>query len=823
MSKCPASLIQFWFVTTIGATIGVIIAGSQGAIAQVRPDNSGETSVSSSGNDWLIGSGAQRANSLFHNLIDFKIVAGGTADFKVNATASPPVDRVVVYIKNAAEVNGTIRIVDQVLNPITSDLFFLSPNGITFGTSAFLDVRGAFFVTTANKLTFNDGVVFENGGVGDPSGLLTQRPIAFGFGPTPGAIRAITETPPIGENGVNLNLGSNLTALAFLGGNVDLKNRGIQAPKDGLYLGSVQGNQTIQIGPGSKPGDRIDLIYPAQLDQLGLVQLTHRSFLTSRSGGGDIEVTAKDIKMTEYFIIDGKYLGGFIEAENANITFLGQNIQIDASGIVYNNGNLTFTSGSNTQGQLSISTTGIGKASPSGTGKLKLLSQNINMDHFGLSPKGGDVFIDGQAIDVSAFSIESAGGLIDISATKSANVSDFLVSSGVGSITINSPMVDISKGNIFVTNGAIVVNSGLGSDPLVGNGISISDVKVNAAAGNISLNSQTSILLDANTKLTTTGSGSINLVSQSSISLENNSEILAEGSSDLSLSGDVITLNKSRILSDGSGDLNLSGRTLDLTASLIRKDGLTSPGSIAEFNLGPFDSISLRDSSRIEVSNWVNFRIQTDRLTVEDAPASRVRYRPPVQFSPDSKFPADVSFSCDQAGNCDSIQGQPLEPIPDSPDPESPDPEAPRPESPHPESPLKSPGVADLPASPVESTASPKVVAISLSGRDSSSQNALNLRCQGPIARQVLFQRSGRGGLLATPGASLATDVFQDFGGQGLGSSPRSAAPIASAHRIAPLEAQNWQIDPQGRISLLASAAVMGDRASQECPDPLTQ
>jgi hypothetical protein len=94
-------------------------------------------------------------------------------------------------------------------------------------------VRGALFVTTANRLTFDDGVVFENGRVSAASGFSTHKPIEFGFGPTPGAIRAVTETTPIGNNAVNLNLGPNLTALAFLGGNVELKNRGLQAPAGG--------------------------------------------------------------------------------------------------------------------------------------------------------------------------------------------------------------------------------------------------------------------------------------------------------------------------------------------------------------------------------------------------------------------------------------------------------------------------------------------------------------------------------------------------------------------------------------------------------------
>jgi filamentous hemagglutinin family protein len=385
MSKCPVSLIQIALI----ATIGGIMARSQMAIAQVTIDSSSGSSVSFDGDKyWTIGSGIRQSNSLFHNLADFKIPEGGTAEFQVNPELNPNIDRVIVHIKNAAIVNGTISISEKLPNgsfePKTADLFFLSPNGIIFGSSAFLDIRGALFATTANKITFNDGVIFENGVSNSVSGsLTTHQPIGFGFGPTPGSIRLLPETTPIGNNPINLNLGSNLTSLAFLGGDIELKNRGLQAPTGGLYLGSVQGNTTIQLGPQSMPVDRLDLIYPTQLNQLGLIQLTHRSFLTSETG--NIEVTAKDIRITEYFIIDGEYLGGYVGSETGDITFAGQNIQIEATGINYNNGDVTFTSGSNTQGQLNLSMSGINKSSPEGTGTVALISQTIDMERFGIS------------------------------------------------------------------------------------------------------------------------------------------------------------------------------------------------------------------------------------------------------------------------------------------------------------------------------------------------------------------------------------------------------------------------------------------------------
>jgi hypothetical protein len=331
--------------------------------------------------------------------------------------------------------------------------------------------------------------------------------------------------------------------------------------------------------------------------------------------------------------------------------------------------------------------------------------------------------------------------------------------------------------------------------------------------------------VDTRAKLIARGNGSISLDSNL-IFLGENSDILTQGSGDLRLSGDTITLDRSTISSTGSGDLSLSGQSLDMTSSSITKVGAATPGVIANFNLGAFESISLRDNSQINASRWVNFVIDADRITLEDYPTSRIGYRSPAQLSPASRFPIDFSFSCTDSGDCESMRIQPLEPIPEPPvDPPSvPD----RPTLPVeiPGSPVEIPGSpVEMPTSPVEPASSPKVVTISLSGRDSSSQNALNLRCQSPIARQVLFQRSGRGGLLATPSSPVTADVFQDFGGQGLGSlTTRSAPPIASGQPTAArtvLEAQNWQVDPQGRISLIASMAVTGDRTSKECPDSL--
>jgi filamentous hemagglutinin family protein len=1083
MSKCPASLIQFWFITTIGATIGAIVAGAQGAIAQVSNDPLGETSVSSSGNTWVIGAGSQRANSLFHNLIDFKIQSGITALFKVDPAFNPNVDRVVTYVRNAAEVNGNLRIVDQFLNLKTADLFLLSPNGITFGPSAFLDVRGALFVTTANRLTFDDGVVFENGWVSAASGFPTHKPIEFGFGGITGRINVNAAPFPVTNTPRDLSLGPNLTSLVLLGNEVEVNNRRINSPRDGLDIGAVSPDQVVGVSQQTSPGNQVLLSYPSSLDNLGLVEIKQAATIFGQNAvvdivgrritiedsprsnrdsikteNGTVNLIAKDLQITggkissqtgainlrtqnlqinfsDIYNANGaisllatqsidmtgnqissqagainlsaqsidasnniiyndsgstnllstqaiNLIGGQITSQAGSIDLSGQNINANGSTISNTNGNIDLTAKniqltgstiSNQVGNISLNAGSIQETGSSirnqagdiyltaeniravrgqinsqdgdliidnnglntgsfifrdlaigdardpqapdienrgtpGLGSISIVGNSIDVSAAGIGTKG-DITVSGNQVNLSGLGIRSDSGAINLSGdtvaidqytivSKSGNVSlsgrsistsqgGFTTETGQvvvaatetvdldrtglkssnGDIQVSAPQIDMQdidlsaqgqgriqlsgetitlsrgrlasdsgninfSGNSFVLD-SLLMKSETGNIQLDGSSISVSDSTIRNDTGNISLNSTGSIILDQEANVMTTGSGLIQLTSKNSITLKNgsaidarqngsvsldsplislaNGSISTSGSGSLSLLGGDTLLNQSAVSSTGSGKLNLSGKTLDLTASSINKSGLPAPGAFADFNLGEFGSIALRDSSKISALGRVNFTVITDRLTFEDFPASSISYTAPTRLLPKSKFPADfLGFSCNESGFC-SITRTPVA-------------QDPLPEPPAPRSPAKA-VTSELPASPVEPASSPKAIAIPISGRDSSSQSALNLRCQGPIARQVLFQRSGRGGLLATPGASLATDVFQDFGGQGLGSSPRSAAPIASAVATPAmaLEAQNWQVDSQGRISLLASAAVTSDRASQECPDPLTQ
>jgi filamentous hemagglutinin family protein len=880
MSNCPASLIQRCFIPAIGATIAGLVAGSQGAIAQVSADSGSNTSVSFGSNTWTIGLGTQRANSLFHNLINFKILEGELVDFKVDSGSYSNVDRVVAYIKNAAEINGNIRIVDQLLQPKPADLILLSPNGISFGTSAYLDVRGALFATTANKLTFDDGVVFEDGRVSIASGLLTHKPIKFGFGLTPGTIRAATETTPIGDNAANLNLGPNLTALAFLGNNIELKNRGILAPSDGLYLGAVQGNTTIQLGARSAPGDRLDFIYPTRFDQLGLIQLTHRSSLQSLNTGGDIEVTAKDINMTDYFIVEGLYKGGYIASENGDVTFLGQNIKIEASGIYYNNRNLTFTSGNIDQGQLILDFSGVNKITQEGIGKLQLLSQSIDLNRFGMSPKGGEISIVAETVDLSKFFIDSEGGLISINATRKVSADDFLVKVGSNAIDINSPLIDIDHGKVEGTanisgdsvllevvdfqagNGFVNISgtdnlsvykstfsSQNGTVQLSGDVISIvgglpdragpdienPDPTPRISADNISIlagnkldikdefliaSTGGDILLEGN-KLSLSGTVINNSTGNTTLMgdlLRLQDSAISNTSGSINLDGGTIDLDSTSIDSNGAGSLYLSGESLALNGSQITKNSPVN-GVLPVFFIEFQNSIVLDGGSTVSARNFVTVSLDAERINIADDPNSKISVFAPTKYSLSERLSASgFGFNCSSDGSCSfgklMLPNIPEPNIPDIPEPNIPEPNIPEPTA-------KVATQSELPSPPIEPTSSPKVAAIPLSARDSSSQNALNLRCQGPIARQVLLQRSGRGGLLSTPGATVAADVFQDFGGL----TPRSTPPIASAPTATTtaLEAQNWQVDPQGRISLLASVAVTNDRASQKCPDLSTQ
>jgi hypothetical protein len=551
-------------------------------------------------------------------------------------------------------------------------------------------------------------------------------------------------------------------------------------------------------------------------------------------------------------------------SQTGNINLKAENILINTGLINSQDGNTSFDNGGASTGTFVILNAQIGNnssLSSSSNGNIDILGNSITISNSGLKAIG-DIAVRGNQVNLTRLGIENGSGNINLSGGK-LTLQEYGITSA-GDISLKAQESSIRTGSITadgqITIGSspndtiAIANSTIEGDTkdirFTGDVISVVDTSIKNSDGSIIFDATNRISLTDKAKLTTTGNGAIDLVSQNSISLSNQSELTVRDTGRMLIQGNSILLDDSKITSDGPGDLSLSGQSLDLSGSAIRKMRPNPQGTTANLNLGPFNSITLQQRSTIDAQKSVDLMINTTALTI-DFLSSQITYSPPGQLS--GSLPANFEPSCTgnscQIRQVTVVRPDPTPPLPPelapAPDPLVPESARIRPApllpEPVPESaritpaPLvtepapvvpNSPAAAselsvvsslatnDLPADPSESNSRPKSVAVApFITRDSASQQTLYFRCKSPIARTVLLQQSGRGGLLSTPGAGMTSAVFQDWGGGQIQSQPRSIAPEASPV----MEAHDWQVDDRGRVLLLAGQAIEGDRASHYC------
>jgi filamentous hemagglutinin family protein len=123
-----------------------------GHLAQVLPDSTLNTTVTTQENLTTIRGGTTAGTNLFHSFEEFSVNTGQTVKFD-NA----------LQIENIfSRVTGTEQsLIDGIITTNnTASLWLLNPNGILFGPNARLDIGGTFYGTTANTVHFSDGTNF---------------------------------------------------------------------------------------------------------------------------------------------------------------------------------------------------------------------------------------------------------------------------------------------------------------------------------------------------------------------------------------------------------------------------------------------------------------------------------------------------------------------------------------------------------------------------------------------------------------------------------------------------------------------------------------
>lgn len=251
----------------------------------VLPDGSTQTLIGGSGDcsaNCLITGTSRAGENLFHSFERFNVPAAVTVTFDGTGMR-----QILTRVTGgqASEIRGRLAVTG------TANLFLLNPQGILFHPTATLQMQGSFVGSTANRLQFADGTEFTTL-TATPPLLTVSTPIGVSFGSNPGPIQVEGASLPL--SGPPPAIASNRT-LAFLGGDVTIRNSRLAAPDGSLLLHSAGADSALALH-SSPTGFELGM----DQDNLGGGLLSiQNSLLTvrGRNGGGQIQLQGGQIQL----------------------------------------------------------------------------------------------------------------------------------------------------------------------------------------------------------------------------------------------------------------------------------------------------------------------------------------------------------------------------------------------------------------------------------------------------------------------------------------------------------------------------------------------
>ncbi len=281
----------------------------------VKPDSKNDSEINITG-------GATAGRNLFHSFEKFGLDEGQTANFISN----PLIQNILMRVKggDASVINGLIQVTGG-----NSNLYFMNPAGIVFGSGASLNVPAAFIATTANGIGFGNQW-FNAAGVNDYASLV-GTPSQFGFTMSqPGAI----------ANNAFLSSNGNIV---LIGGTV-LSTGGIASWGGQVVVATVPGERVVRI---TQPGQILGLeVEPLSTQSnlpnnwsipiASLPQLLTGGNVTDASSvtvtGDKVVLTGSGIQVKE-----GDIATTSIYAQNVTLAAAGNQLKIEEAIFTINN------------------------------------------------------------------------------------------------------------------------------------------------------------------------------------------------------------------------------------------------------------------------------------------------------------------------------------------------------------------------------------------------------------------------------------------------------------------------------------------------------
>ena len=261
-------------------TSGVILPAS----SQVNSDNTTNTTVNTSGNNFNILNGIQKGNNLFHSFKEFSIPTGGSATFQTKAAIENIINRVTGG--NISNIDGLIKASGN------ANLFLINPNGIVFGENARLDIGGSFLATTAESLLFEDGFNYSAINSQETPLLTVSVPIGLQYG---------NNSSPIQLQKSHLSVSPTKT-LALLGGDVVINGGSLKASGGKVELGGLSIEGKIDITP--------TVNFPKQTSK-GNISINNAAVVdVSSVNGGSIAINVFNFQMSGESILQAGLIPG---------------------------------------------------------------------------------------------------------------------------------------------------------------------------------------------------------------------------------------------------------------------------------------------------------------------------------------------------------------------------------------------------------------------------------------------------------------------------------------------------------------------------------
>jgi filamentous hemagglutinin family protein len=488
-------------------------------------------------------------SNLFHSFESFNLTSSESATFTAPATSS--YDNVVSRVTgdSASSIDGLLRSTIP-----GTDFYFMNPHGVVFGSSAQIDVPGAFHVTTADYVRLgNNGLFYAD--LGQDSILTTAPPVAFGFlAANPGALVVAGQ----------LEVDSGRT-LSLAGGDLRISAAQVLAPGGRINAVSVTGVGEIEL-PETPDG-------PVQLSGFaagGDMRLEQGALLsTSGNGGGDIQIRAGQLEL----------VGSKLDADNEGDTAATGGIDIAVEGAVLVD--------SASQVEADVNGDGAGASITIRADALEVanFSQVRTLAFEGSTGAGGDIKIDtsdrvlvGNGSNVLAATLSSGdGGNIVLSSTR-------LEARDGGYIATNTQLGTGNGGDITVATSDATLSAANTPGFLTG---MVAQTASAGAGGDIHFSSTGALRIEDGALLSAavygTGAGGDLVVDAGSIEIRGIDDpniftgifanVFSAGTGgDLSIQTDTLTLDNRGSISASAFSTGNSGRLRIDTGNLVVRD-----------------------------------------------------------------------------------------------------------------------------------------------------------------------------------------------------------------------------------------------------------